>query len=116
MPNANILTNGKYQTFGAGLQTPPRVRYYGQSPWPGLKPRPASQEVPVFVHTIFAAPTANVGVSIIVSAVPVAEVAPDVTLMTPAVTDVIAVIFLDTAIVGMPFEPALQFVNARRSL
>ena len=31
MPNANFLTNGKYQTFGAGLQPPPRVRFANAS-------------------------------------------------------------------------------------
>ena len=64
-----------------------------------------------------APPTGNVGVSIIVklTAGLAVSVAPVVTLITPFVTDVTAVIFFVTAMVGTPFDPALQPVKVPRS-
>ena len=67
--------------------------------------------VPVFVHVIFAPPAVLVGVRIMVRLVPVAVVAPVVTVMTPSVIDVTVVMFFVTAGVGTPFAPALQPVR-----
>jgi hypothetical protein len=72
--------------------------------------------VPVFVQVIFAEFVAvKLGVSIIVSFTPLVVVAPVVTLITPFVTDVTAVMFLVTSMTGMPLEPASQPVNVPKS-
>ncbi|MEN8167242.1 MAG: hypothetical protein ABFR65_07165, partial [Pseudomonadota bacterium] len=49
---------------------------YGQSPWPDLKPRLGSQEVPELVHVKAALPATNVGVLTVVKLTPAVVVAP----------------------------------------
>lgn len=67
------------------------------------------------VQSILAPPAGIVGVSMIVSGVLSAAVAPVVTLITPSVTEVTTVIFLVVAMVGIPLDAALQPAKVPRS-
>ena len=71
---------------------------YAQSPAPLLKPRVASQLVPLLTQTMLAAPAATVGVSMMVRPTGglAVLVAPVVTVITPLVTEVTTVTFFVT--------------------
>jgi len=89
---------------------------YWQPPWPGFKPRTASQIVPVVIQTMFACPAVVVGVITAAMLAP----APVVAAIDDALIAPLAAVMVGTAktnfvvaIVGIDPEPmATQFVQA----
>ena len=80
MPNANFLTNGKYQTFGAGLQTPPHVRWTIDYDGLQAEGRNLASIDPAQTHVSCPVPAIYVGVRV---RVPVAFGTVEVTVTTP---------------------------------